>query len=72
MLDKREYEYPQGYSKNDRYILTSKGEVIRINEYCCRLANNDNVHVVLFGDTFNSKVIDEEKFLHPSVRGKDG
>ena len=47
-------------SKYERLTLTSVGEVIRLNEYCRRLANNENVHVVLFHDTNLSRQVVEE------------
>ena len=54
-----------------RYAVTTIGEVICLSDYCCRLANKENVHVVLLEDTTDTRRIEEEKFLHPSVRGKD-
>ena len=47
LMKNREYEIESGHSNYDRYTLTTTGEVIRLSEYCCRLANNQNVHVIL-------------------------
>ena len=69
-MKNREYELESGHSIHNRIALTTTGEVIRLSEYCCRLANNPNVHVVLLADSNDAKHLDEDKFIHPSVRGK--
>ena len=69
-MKNRDYERPESH-RLSRYTLTTTGQVICLPEYCIRFANNSSVHVVLLHDMNKEKEIREEKFIHPSVRGKD-
>ena len=44
LMKNREYEIDEAKGS---YTLTTTGQVICVPEYCCRLANNSSVHVVL-------------------------
>ena len=70
-MKNRDIELESGREKFSRFTLTTRGEVIRLRDYCCRLAKNKNVHVVLFDDSNFTKVLIEEKYVHPSVRSRD-
>ena len=70
-MKNRDYELEKGQSIWARHTLTTTGEVISLREYCCKLANNSNVHVVLLQDTNKDKYVVGEEFIHPSVRGKE-
>ena len=54
-----------------RFTLTTSGEPISLREYCCRLANNNSVQVVLLEDSNESTQIDSDDFILPSVNTKN-
>ena len=70
-MKERNYEVEEGHDEEARYTLTTTGQVICLPEYCIRLTNNSNVHVVLLHDSKMDEEIQDEEFIHPSVRGKD-
>ena len=44
----------------NRYVLTCKGEPICLNEYCTRIANYKNVHIVELDSLQDDYIIQEE------------
>ena len=72
LMETRDYEREEDHPEGEKFTLTTTGEVLTLSEYCYRLSINLSVHVVLLIDSNETEDIDEEEYIHPSARGKEG